>query len=137
MGSCTIFSSDKQIVIKKSDKGSYVLIWDRDYYLAEAERQLKDENVYKNVNFNEKLIEGLTKYSNKIFKNLRRGGYLTEKQLDYYSYKYKTTCNLGKLYLLSKIHKRLYNVPERPVISNCGTATEEASMFLDSQLSKP
>ena len=67
--------------------------------------------VYRNVNFNEKLIEDLTEYSNKIFKDLRRGGYLTGKQLDYYSYKYKKTCNLGKLYLLPKIHKRLYNVP--------------------------
>ena len=59
---------------------------------------------------------------------------MTEKQLDYYSYKYKKTCNLGKLYLLPKIHKRLYNVPGRPVISNCGTPTEKASEFLDSQL---
>ena len=52
-------ADDKQIVIKKADKGSCVVIWDRDDYLAEAERQLKDENVYRNVNFNEKLIEDL------------------------------------------------------------------------------
>ena len=127
-------ADDKQIVIKKADKGFCVVIWDRDDYLPEAERLLKDENVYRNVNFKEKLIEDLTEYSNKIFKDLRRGGYLTGKQLDYYSYKYKKTCNLGKLYLLPKIHKRLYNVPGRPVISNCGTPTEKASEFLDSQL---
>ena len=36
-----------------------------------------------------------------------------------------------KLYLLPKIHKRLKNVPGRPVISNCGTPTEKASEFLD------
>ena len=102
---------DKQIVIKKADKGSCVAIWDRNHYLAEAERQLKDENIYRNVNVNEKLIEDLKEYNNKICKDLRRGRYLTGKQLDYYSYKYKKTCNLGKLYLLPKIHKRLYNVP--------------------------
>ena len=88
-------ADDKQIVIKKADKGSCVVIWDRDDYLAEAERQLKDENVYGNVNFNEKLIEELTEYSNKIFKDV---------------------------------------VPGRPVTSNCGTPTEEASEFLNSQL---
>ena len=104
-------ADDKQIVIKKTDKGYCVVIRDRDDYLAEGERQLKGENVYRNINFNEKLIEDLTQYSNKIFKDLRRGEYLTEKQLDCYSYKYKKTCNLGKLYLLPKIHKRLYNVP--------------------------
>ena len=64
---------DKQIVIKKADKGSCAMIWDRDDYLAEAERQLKDENVYRNVKFNEKLIEDLTEHSNKIFKDIVPG----------------------------------------------------------------
>ena len=45
-------------------------------------------------------------------------------------YKYKKVTNLGKLYLLTKIHKRLYDVPGRPVISNCGTTTEKVSEFL-------
>ena len=36
--------------------------------------------------------------------------------------------------LLPKIHKTLYDVPGRPVISNCGTLTEKASEFLDNQL---
>ena len=34
-------------------------------------------------------------------------------------------------YLLPKIHKRLNDVPVRPVISNCGYYTEDASAFLD------
>ena len=38
------------------------------------------------------------------------------------------------MYLLPKIHKRLENVPGRPVISNCGTPTEKVSEFLDSLL---
>ena len=38
------------------------------------------------------------------------------------------------MYLLPKIHKRLINVPGRPVISNCGTPTEKASKFLDHHL---
>ena len=42
--------------------------------------------------------------------------------------------NLGKLYLLPKINKRLHNVPGRPVISNCGTPTKKASAFLDYHL---
>ena len=39
------------------------------------------------------------------------------------------TYNLGKLYLLPKIHKRLSNVRGRPVISNCGAPTEKVSEF--------
>ena len=45
-------ADDKQIVIKKADKGSCVVVWDRDDYLLEAERQLKDEKIYKSVTFN-------------------------------------------------------------------------------------
>ena len=41
---------------------------------------------------------------------------------------------LRKLYLLPKIHKRLENVPGRPVIYNCGTPTEKLSEFLDYHL---
>ena len=46
----------------------------------------------------------------------------------------KKTTNLGKLYLLPKIHKRFHNVPGRSRISNCGTPAEKASEFLDFNL---
>ena len=49
-------------------------------------------------------------------------------------YDCKNTSNLGKLCFLPKIHKRLFNVLGRPVISNCGTPTEKASEFLDYHL---
>ena len=41
--------------------------------------------------------------------------------MKYFLYDYKNATNLGKLYFLPKIHKKLFNVPGRPVISNCGT----------------
>ena len=69
-----------------------------------------------------------------MFKNLRRKGVISEKELKYFSFEYKKATNLGKLYLLPKIHKRLKNVPGRPVISNCGTPTEKVSEFLDHHL---
>ena len=45
-------ADDKQIVVKKANKSSCVVVWDRDDYLLEAERQLKDEKIYKSVTFN-------------------------------------------------------------------------------------
>ena len=93
-----------------------------------------DKNVYTDVNFNEKLIQDLTETSKKIFTNLKNGGFITDKDLKYFSFDHKRTCNLGKLYFLPKIHKRLLNVPGQPVISNCGTPREKASEFLDSHL---
>ena len=39
-------ADDRNIVIKKADKGSCVVIWDRNDYITEAESQLKNELVY-------------------------------------------------------------------------------------------
>ena len=39
------------IVIKKADKGSCVGVWVRNDYIAEAEKQLSDENIYKDISF--------------------------------------------------------------------------------------
>ena len=41
---------------------------------------------------------------------------------------------IGRFCLLPKIHKRLYNVPGRPVISNCRYYTENISAFIDHHL---
>ena len=56
---------------------------------------------------------------------------LSEKELKYFTYSFKKTTNLGKLYFLPNIHKRLSSVPSRPVISNCGTPTEKFPEYLD------
>ena len=41
---------------------------------------------------------------------------------------------LRRFYLLPKIHKRMTNIPGRPVISNNGTSTENISSYLDYHL---
>ena len=75
-----------------------------------------------------------TETSNKMFRNLKNEGFLSDKELKYFIFEHKKACNLGKLYLLSKIHKRFSDVPGRPVISNCGVPTEKVSEFLDFHL---
>ena len=69
-----------------------------------------------------------------MFSSLKRRRFLTEKQMKYFTYKFRKATNIGKLYILPKIHKRLHNVPERLVISNCGSPTEKYSEFLDHHL---
>ena len=109
-------ADDRNIVIKKADKGSCVVIWDRNDYITEVESQLKNKLVYKKVSFKQdKLCELVTK-SNGFFKDLRRSVCITEKELKYFSYEYKKIPNLGKSCLLPKIRKRLENVPGRSVI---------------------
>ena len=127
-------ADDRSIAIKKADKGSAVVVWDRVDYIKEAQKQLKDENVYKKVNFKDQQLSELVDKSNHFFKELKTKGCITDKNLKYFIYQYKKACNLGKLYLLPKIHKRLSEVPGRPAISNCGAPTEKVSEFLDFHL---
>ena len=111
-----------------------MVVWDWDDYIAEAEKQSSDEKIYKDINFKDKILQELADNSNKMFRSLKTKGSITEKHLKYFTIEFKNATNLGKLYLLPKIHKHLENVPGRLVISNCGTATEKASEFLDRQL---
>ena len=50
---------DRTIVIERADKGSCVVVWDRMDYLLEDEKLLSDSNVYKSVDFKEKLLADL------------------------------------------------------------------------------
>ena len=42
-------TEDKSIVIKKADKGPCAVVWDKLDYLSEAEKQLGDKIIYKDV----------------------------------------------------------------------------------------
>ena len=72
-----------------------------------------------------------------MFSSLRRRGFITEKQLKYFTCVHKKATNLGQPYLLPKIHKRLFDALVGPAISNCGTCTEKFSRFLDHHFKKP
>ena len=78
-----------------------------------------------------KNLTDLVERSNNMFFNLKQKALISQKELKYFTYEFRKSINLGKLYLLLKIHK---NVPGRPVISNCGKPTEKASKFVDFHL---
>ena len=80
----------------------------RRLYKGYAEKQLGDEKVYEKVSND---AAPLPKTINKIITKIR-------KRDD----------------LLPKIHKRLHNVPGRPIISNSGYYTQNISSFLDHHL---
>ena len=120
--------NDNTIVIKGADKSSGVVVWDREDYLKEAHKQLSDEEVYEEVTNDASTLE------NTIFtalNKIRARGDLSADNLDYF---FNKDPKFARFYLLPKIHKRLHNVPGRPVISNCGYYTENISSFLDYHL---
>ena len=119
---------DKSIIIKGAEKGATVIVWDREDYLKEASKQLKDKEVYLNVlNDSSALVSTIFKSLEKI----KKRGDLSQDTLNYFLVK---DPKFARFYLLPKVHKRLYDVPGRPVISNCGSYTENISSFLDFHL---
>ena len=126
--------NDRSVVIKPADKGSAVVVWDRNDYLKEAERQLSDEKTYEEIRITEKDQVELVEKSNDLFSNLRRKNVITENENNYFRFNFKKATNLGKLYILPKIHKGLCKLPGRPITSNYRTPTEKVSKFLDDHL---
>ena len=60
------------IYIYIHNKGSAVLVWERNDYIKEAKKQLGGKSVYQKVNFKEKLLCELVDKSNFSFKELKR-----------------------------------------------------------------
>ena len=91
-----LLANDRSIVIKKVDKGLCVVVWNGGDYIAEAEKQLSDKNVSKDVNFKSKILQGLAETSNSIFRNLKRKGKIIEKELKYFNINRKLYKKLRK-----------------------------------------
>ena len=107
----------KNIVIKSAEKGSAVVVCDRDDYIKEAGEQLGHKDIYEEVcNDPGPLISTI----HEAIENIRKTGDLNADTIKYFMVKVpKFVC----FYFLPKIHKRLHDVPGRPVISNCSYYT--------------
>ena len=77
---------DRSIVRKQADKVSCVVVWCRDDYIEEANKQLEDKTVYKVIDFKETILLDLVDKSNRNFKNLYTHKFIVEKELKYFSY---------------------------------------------------
>ena len=114
----------KDIVIKPADKGGAVVVWRRDLYLQEAQRQLSDTSFYSSI------PKGVTKADNavvrKTVKSAINDSFLPPEALNAVVKEPRESL----LYLLPKIHKQ--NNPGRPIVSACSCPTALISDFLDS-----
>ena len=116
--------NDKSIVIKVADKWSAVVVWNREDYINEAEKQLGDSDVYEEVSDDP---EPLISTIHRTIEKIRKRGDLKKETIKYFEVK---DPKFARFYLLPKIHKRLNNVPGRPVIFNCSYYTKNISAFL-------
>ena len=121
-----LLRDDPSIIIKEADKGSAVVVWDREDYLREANSQLSDKDVYRKVK--DDAEDHLMKVIKSGLRKIKTRGDIKDEALDYFLV---NSPRLGRFYLFPKINKRLHNVPGGPVISSSSYYTENISSFLD------
>ena len=108
-----LLRDNPSIIIKEADKGSAVVVWDREDYLREANNQLSDKDVYRKVKGD--VEDHLMNVIKSVLRKIKNRGEISDETLDYFLV---NNPKLGRFYLLPKIHKILHNVPGRPIISN-------------------
>lgn len=123
--------NNRQIVIKPADKGSKIVLMDKQQYRLEANRQLEDEKYYKNIPSSIQTVVQLQ--IRQIVRQLFHKKYISAKQRDYL---------LGsddprsrQFYLLPKIHK-WPDTWTRPIVSDCNNHNTLISLPQASKLFK-
>ena len=122
----SLLRSRKDIVIKPADKGGAVVVWDKELYIKEAQRQLEDTQFYQ-----QRATDPIMKNNTVVKKTIDE--LITECALPQSASRMHIfDSDLGKpsFYLLPKIHKD--GNPGRPIVSACSCPTEHISEFLDS-----
>ena len=111
-------------IIKQADKGSTVVVMDKEAYLTEAMKQLDDKEIYKPL-VKDPTKDMIKKVNAQIKESYQQGN------IDKDTQQYLMVSGeerAGHFYLLPKIRKA--GCPGRLVISGCSTPTEKISQFV-------
>ena len=114
-------------MIKTVDKGSAVVVMNREHYISEAEIQLNDSIFYKALD-HDATHEFAKKVADAVSEMLN-GNRISEKNAIYLTVDQPKGCCF---YLLPKIHSA--GNPARPIVSANGHPTEKISEFVDLHL---
>ena len=104
------------------------MVWDREHYIKEAEKQLGYSDVYEKVPDD---LESLISTIHRTIEKIKKRGDFKKETIKYFEVEEPI---FPRFYQLPKRHKRLNNVPGRSVTSNCGYYMQIISAFLDFHL---
>lgn len=118
-------SKNKDIVIKRADKGSAIVIENYSDYIKNGQKHLQDKTVYAELP--DDPTETIVQEINHTLDCLKEKGLVDKEEHHFMTPKVpvRTQC----MYFLKKLHKNPY--AERPIVSGCNGATENISAYLD------
>ena len=117
--------TNKNIVIKKADKGSAIVIMDKPEYLKKVYSHLNNREAYEKLTNTEEIMNTKT-LINSFLEFLEKKGHITHKTRKFMSP--PENHRLGLFYILPKIHKK--EIPGRPIVSSINSLTQNISRFL-------
>ena len=125
--------NNKEIIIKKADKGSATVIMNKMDYIQEGNRQLNNPNYYRKLDspiYPETAIQ-----IDNILKRMLKERLITKKQYTFLAPPQQPRPRY--FYILPKIHKELEKWPSpsmppgRPIVSDCGSESKNISKFIE------
>lgn len=130
-------SNNDQVIVKKADKGTGIVLMDVENYNFEAYRQLNDKKFY--LPLETPIFQDTIKKIRIILNQLKINKFISSKQFDYLAG--PPDPNHRIFYLLPKIHKDLkkWTIPDRmpegrPIVTDVETEASRVSKFIDSFL---
>ena len=109
---------NKEIVIRPADKGSGIVVLDREEYVESLEKEMEQSSSYEMTD-NNRTEEAHTKVK-KLVNKMNRDGLVSDDLKQYLTPRY---VQKGKLKGNPKLHKA--NAPYRTIVSGIGTPTEK------------
>lgn len=122
-----IIKRNRKIVVKKQDKGSAVVLINRDLYVQKGYEFLENASYFQEIQ-NDSTAEIADLISTKLKQGLEKAE--ISQELFEFLDPIKNNCTrLANLYFLPKMHKNPIKV--RPIVSANNTPTERVGIFLD------
>ena len=120
--------NNTQIVINRADKGSTIVVLNRDDYIEDGLKHLDNPTVYRKLKSD--ITGEVYQLIMRFLKTLKWQGWIPRSFVDFCTppQNYRTS----QLYFLKKIHKNPMGI--RPIVSSVNAVTENISNFLDGWL---
>ncbi len=119
-------AQNHELVIRKADKGSCVVVEDRKDYIRDGLAHLADRDVY--VELQDDPTQELCKAINGMVRGVHNKGHISDDMRDYL-YLDPPKTRTQQAYFLKKLHKGPREV--RPIVSGVSGPTEKLSAFMD------